>query len=58
MFSGGKNVGGTTVTKLIVPDVAAMRCRGFYIKNKGEITMKITLKDGSSKEYSEAKKRI
>ena len=27
----------------------------FYIKNKGEITMKITLKDGSSKEYSEAK---
>ena len=48
-------MGGTTVTKLIVPDVAAMRCRGFYIKNKGEITMKITLKDGSSKEYSEAK---
>ena len=31
MFSGGKNVGGTTVTKLIVPDVAAMRCRGFFI---------------------------
>lgn len=29
MFSDGKNVGGTTVTKLIVPDVAAMRCRGF-----------------------------
>ena len=27
----------------------------FYIKNKVEITMKITLKDGSSKEYSEAK---
>ena len=56
MFSGGKNVGGTTVTKLIVPDGRGNAVVGdFYIKNKGEITMKITLKDGSSKEYSEAK---
>lgn len=30
LFSGRENVGGTTVTKLIVPDVAVMRCRGFF----------------------------